>query len=291
MRAIPLACGDHSFPLLEHEQALALVAMLGVEGFDLALMGNRSHVRPEQVRGDLRGWAETLRARIERAGLRLADVFVIPWTDFETLAPNDPDPARRAEARALFADMLELAARLEAPGMTIVPGIDWPGESHADSLARAGEELGWRAEQAAARGLRFSIEPHIGSVCPTPEAVRELLALAPGLELTLDYTHFVAQGISHVRIDPLTRHARHVHARGGRPGRGQCGLRENAIDYRAIVERLLDEGYDGHLALEYVWIDWERMNECDNVSESVMLRDALRAFLAGAPWTYGGSTT
>lgn len=290
MSALPLACGDHTFPLLEHEHAIALVAMLGVEGFDLALMGNRSHVRPEHVRDDLPGWAARLRARVDAAGLRLADVFVIPWTDFETLAPNSPDREARADARALFTDMLELAARMEAPGLTIVPGIDWPGERHEDSLARAAEELAWRAERAAALGLRFSVEPHIGSVCATPEAVLELVGQAPGLELTLDYTHFFAQGVPQERIDPLTAHARHVHARGARPGRGQCGLRENELDYRAIVERLLAEDYDGYVALEYVWIEWERMNECDNVSESIMLRDALRAFAAGEPWTYAGST-
>ncbi len=290
MPRMPLACGDHSFPLLEHEHAIALVAMLGVEGIDLALMGNRSHVRPEHVRGDLRGWARELRSRVDAAGLRLADVFVIPWTDFETLAPNAPDAPARADARALFSDMLELATRMEAPGLTIVPGCEWPGVSHEDSFARAAEELGWRAEQARARGLRFSVEPHIGSICPTPEAVLELVAQAPGLELTLDYTHFVAQGIPQERIDPLTRHARHLHARGARPGRGQCGLRESTVDHRAIVERLAAEGYDGHLALEYVWIEWERMNECDNVSESAMLRDALRAHMDGRAWTYAGST-
>ena len=36
-----LACADFSLPLLEHEQALDLIRMLGVEGFDLAVMDNR----------------------------------------------------------------------------------------------------------------------------------------------------------------------------------------------------------------------------------------------------------
>jgi sugar phosphate isomerase/epimerase len=275
-----LACGDFSFPLLDHEHAIALVAMLGVEGLDLALMGNRSHVRPEHVRDDIAGWAATLRRRIDAAGLRLSDVFVIPWTDFERFAPNHPDAEERRAARDLFEDMLELAARMDAPGMTMVPGLDWPSEPHGDSLARAAEELAWRSERARAEGLRFSVEPHIGSVAPTPEDVLELVAAAPALELTLDYTHFVAQGIPQERVDPLTAHARHVHARGARPGRGQCGMRENVIDYAAIVRRLLDGGYDGYVALEYVWIEWERMNECDNVSESVLMRDALRSYAA-----------
>jgi len=290
-RGLPLACGDHSFPLLEHEHAVALVAMLGFDGFDLALMGNRSHVRPEVVREDVAGWAEVLRGRLAPTGLPVTDVFLIPWTDFETLAPNHPDAGERARARALFDDVADLAARLEAPGVTLVPGVVFAGQSPDEALDRAADELQWRAERAARLGLRCSIEAHIGSVCDTPERVQALLERAPDLELTLDYTHFVAQGIEEERIHPLAARARHVHARGARPGRGQAPLRESTIDFERMIEVLQEADFDGHVAIEYVWIDWEHMNECDNVSETVMLRDRLVACLDGRPWSYAGSTT
>jgi len=288
---VPLACGDHSFPLLEHEHAVQLIAMLGFDGFDLALMGNRSHVRPEVVLADVPRWAAELRRRVEAAGLRFADVFLIPWTDFETLAPNHPDAEERAASRRQFDDVLELAERLGAPGVTCVPGVVFGAEDEDVALERAAEELGDRAAAARARGLRCSIEAHIGSVCATPERVQRLLDLAPDLELTLDYTHFVAQGIAEERIHPLAARARHVHARGARAGRGQAPLRENAIDFERMVAELERSGYDGHVAVEYVWIDWEHMNECDNVSETVLLRDRLRAHFEGRPWRYPGSTT
>jgi sugar phosphate isomerase/epimerase len=277
---LPLACGDHSFPLLEHDQAMQIIAMLGFTGFDLAVMGNRSHVRPEHIHGDVPAQAARLKREIAAKGLRLSDVFVIPWTDFETLAPNHPHADEREKARALFAEVLELAARMEAPGMTMLPGIAWPQESVQDSMARAAEELQWRAERAAGLGLRFSVEPHIGSIISTPEAVGQLLDLAPGVELTLDYTHFVAQGIPEHRVDPLMTRARHFQARGARPGRGQCAIKDSTISYDRIVNELISAGYDGYIAIEYVWIEWERMNECDNLSETVLLRDRLRSYLA-----------
>jgi sugar phosphate isomerase/epimerase len=288
---IRLSCGDHSFPVLPHEQTVELVRMLGFDAFDLAVMGNRSHVRPEGIREDIPGWAGRLEERIRGRGLDIADVFCIPWTDFATMAPNNPDAAERDRGTALFRDMLELTVRLGAPGLTMVPGIDWPHEHHDSSLERAAQELGRRAAECRAAGVRFSIEPHVGSVCGTPEDVDRLVELAPGLELTLDYTHYVSQGFSEDQLEPLVRHARHVHARGGAPGRVQCALKDSTIDYGRLVDALRASGYDGAVALEYVWIDWERCNECDNVSETLLLRDRLRAAIAGEQWSYPISPT
>lgn len=281
-----LACGDHSFPLLDHDLVLDLVAGLGFEGFDLALMGNRSHIRPEEVRHDIVGAATAVAGRVRSRGLELSDLFVIPWTDFAPHAPNNPDAQLRSQSRALFADMLEFAVVAGAPGITMVPGIEFEGVAHADSLALAAEELQWRADRAAAADKTFSVECHIGSVAASPADVLTLLDAAPDLLLTLDYTHFVAQGHLQSEVDALIPRARHVQVRGGRPGRGQCGMRDNTIDYEAVVDRLAEAGYGGFLSVEYVWIEWEHMNECDTLSETIMMRDRLTAKLQGRPWQY-----
>lgn len=281
-----LACADDTFRLFEHEHILALIQMLGLDGVDLCLMEGRSAVRPGDVRADVPTWAGRLEERIRGHGLELADVFVIPWTDFRRLAPNHPDPVERDESRVLFHDMLELAARLRSPGMTILPGIDWEGESHKASLERAADELGRRVAEARDRGVRLSIEPHLGSVAATPERARDLLERTPGLELTLDYSHFVYQDIPQSEIDPLVPHARHFHARGARPGRMQAPLKESVVDFERMVDLADRAGYEGYVGLEYVWLDWEHCNECDNLAETILLRDRLRAKLAGRPWRY-----
>ena len=68
-------------------------------------------------------------------------------------------------------------------------------------------------------------------------------------------------------------------------------MKENTIDYESVVSVLDQSGYDGYLAVEYVWIDWENMNRCDVVSESVLMRDRLKAALAGEKWIYPESST
>jgi sugar phosphate isomerase/epimerase len=282
---VKLACADDTFRLLRpHRAVLDLIAALGVEGVDLFLAGNRSIIRPEDVRDDLAGAAGAIRADVAGAGLAVSDVFVIPWTDLETMAPNHHDAAERDRSRELFRDMLELAVRLEAPGLTILPGIEWPGDS--GSFDRAVDELGWRAEEARRRGLRFSVEPHVGSVVATPALAARLAEAAPGVEMTLDYSHFVRQGMPEEDADVLIPFTRHVHVRGASLHRVQESILENTLDFERIVGALDAGGYEGYLTLEYVWLQWEHCHECDNLAESILLRDRLRAALAGEPWTY-----
>jgi sugar phosphate isomerase/epimerase len=284
---VRLACADDTFRLLRpHRAVLQLIAALGVEGVDLFLAGNRSIVRPEDVRGDVAGAADRIAADLRDTGLVPSDVFVIPWSDLETMAPNHPDPAERARSRALFRDMLELAARLGAPGLTILPGIHWPAESHEDSLGRAAEELGWRVELAHGEGLRFSVEPHVGSIAETPELAVRLVEAAPGLEVTLDYSHFVRQGLPEEEGDVLAPRTRHVHVRGATRQRIQAPIRASSIDFERMIGVLEAADYDGYLTLEYVWLQWEGCDECDNLSETILLRDRLRAALAGQAWEY-----
>jgi sugar phosphate isomerase/epimerase len=282
---VKLACADDTFRLLRpHRAVLDLVAALGVEAVDVFLAGNRSIVRPENVRDDIAGASARIAADVAAVGLKVSDLFVLPWTDLETMAPNHPDADERGRSRALFRDMLELAARLEAPGLTILPGIDWPDDPA--SLDRAVEELAWRAAQARREGLRFSVEPHVGSVVATPALARNLAEAAPGVEMTLDYSHFVRQGLPEEEADVLIPHTRHVHVRGASPRRVQESIRENTLDFERIVGALGAGGYDGYLTLEYVWLQWEHCHECDNLAESILLRDRLRAALAGERWTY-----
>ena len=275
-----LACADFTWPLLAHERVLALIRLLDIEGLDLGLFGGRSHIRPEVVRQDIPMWGGILGERIARAGLELADVFFQQDPDFAAYAVNQPDPARRAAADAAFRDMLELARRLGAPGMTILPGVRYGDEPWEASIRRSAEALAWRVEAAARHGIALSVEGHVGSNVDTPAKLARLLELTPGLTLTLDYTHFTAAGIADAAVEPLLAHARHFHCRGAAPGRLQTPFAENTIDYRRVLRRLREVGYRGYFAIEYVWIDWQGCNRTENVCETILFRDFVRAALA-----------
>lgn len=275
-----LACADFTWPLLPHDRVLTLIRLLDIEGVDLALFGNRSHVRPEVVRSDIPMWSGILKERIERSGLELADFFWQPWTDFETMAPNHPDPKQREDAAALFSDMLEMARRLGAKGMTMLPGIRFGDKSWEESIQRSAEALKWRVDAAAKIGIALSVEGHLGSNVDTPEKLAHLVELTPGLKLTLDYTHFTSVGIPDAEIEPLLAYARHFHCRGAARGKLQTIFQENTIDYRRVITRMQEIGYNGYFAIEYVWQDWQDCNRTENTCETIQFRDMARAVMA-----------
>ena len=284
-----LACGDNAFPLLPLDVAIGLIAQMGFEGFDVTLASNSTHLQPDAVLADMPRWAGWLIEHVGSHGLRFADVMCLPAVEFKVMAVNSPNPDERERGKAYFRGMLELASRLGAPGVTMLPGVAWPEEDHAVSLRRAGAELERRAVEARQRGLRFSIEPHVGSVCQTPRDVANLCEMAPDLELTLDYSHFIVQGFEPVEVEPLLTRARHVHMRGANRDRLQASFRRSTIDHDRLVDALRAAKYDGFLAIEYLWIEWAHLNEVDVVSETVLLRDCLLAKLSGKPWHYPDS--
>lgn len=279
-----LSCSDYTWPLLPHASALDLIRALGCNGVDIGFMGQRSHVRPEQAHGAVAQTAGAVRERTESRGLAVADVFAIPFTDFETMSANNPDPAEQERSLEFFADAVQFAALVGAPGLTTLPGVLFAGDTFDDALRRSAEGLRRRVDLAAERGLATSVEPHTGSLIDTPEKTLELLDRTPGLQITLDYAHYVYGGAKQADIDPVLPHARHLQCRPGRPGVLQARVSEDAIDWGLIVAQLNENGYRGWLALEYTWQEWLDCNRVDTVAESALLRDVLiRADQASRP--------
>ena len=273
---LKLACADFTFPLLSHDQALDLIAMLGFDGVDIGLFEERGHLWPSREFKNVGKTARALKRKLDDRGLKLADMFLQGATDFEALAPNHPDARVRRKSRAQFEQAVEYTARIGGKHISALPGIHWKGESRETSVARCADELAWRVALAKAAGITFSVECHLGSFAEKPAQAQELVEQTQGLTLTLDYGHFTYQGIPDKRIEPLVPYASHFHARCGRKGRLQSKIQDNTIDYARVLRALKRSGYKGFVGVEYVWIDWNHCNEVDNLSETILLRDQLR---------------
>jgi len=275
--AVKLSCADSTFPRLSHEAALAVIRDLGFTAVDVCSFTGYRHTPPEAVLADPKETARTVRARLERFELEVADMFMIIGSSFDEVALNHADAAVRERAWEAFERFVEFSVGIGAPGITVLPGVVFEGEDEEACRERAAAELSRRAARAAEAGLRLSFEPHYGSIANTPERTLELLDRAPGVHLALDHSHFVYQGIAQEDVDVLMPHARHVHLRQAAPGSMQLPVRAGVIDFPLLVERLHAIGYEGYLCLEYQWEEWLDCNRVDCISETAELRGVLLA--------------
>ncbi len=273
------ACADFTFPLLTHDQALTLISMLGFEGVDIGLFEERSHLWPSREFKDVGASARQLKEKLDKQGLQAADIFLQMDSEFGPYAVNHPEAARRQKARDWFLKTLEYAAGCDCRHVTTLPGVHFEEEPYDVSFARAVNELQWRADQARTYDIVFGVEAHVGSLVPDPASAERLVQHVAGLTLTLDYTHFTRLGMPDASVEPLVNYASHFHVRGARQGRLQASFAQNAIDYERVYHAMRAAGYAGWIGIEYVWIDWEHCNECDNLSETIQFRDFLRSLI------------
>ena len=274
-----LACADFTFPLLTHDQSLKLISLLGFEGVDIGLFDERSHLWPSREFVNVEKSAQALKRKLDDLGLRAADVFLQTAPDFRPIAINHPDAAPRAQARDWFLKTLDYAVGCGSGHVTILPGVHFDSEPYEAAFERSVSELTWRVEQSRQRGIVFSVEAHVGSLVPDPKSAARLVEHVPGLTLTLDYTHFARSGLPDAEVEPLMKHASHFHVRGARTGRLQAPFKDSTIDYRRVFELMRESNYPGWIGIEYVWMDWEHCNECDNISETILYRDFFRSLM------------
>ncbi len=274
---LKLACADFTFPLLPHNCVLDLISMLEFDGVDIGLFEGRSHLWPSREFKSLTKSGKALGRKLADRGLRCADIFLQMDPNFTSYAINHPEAKRRGHARDWFLKTLDYANACGARHVTTLPGVYFENEKPADSWQRTCVELAWRVEQSKKNKIIFGVEAHVGSIAPNPKAAWQLVRDVPGLTLTLDYTHFTRDGLPDSAVEPLIAHASHFHARCARQSRLQTSFKENKIDYACVLRAMKKVGYSGYVGVEYVWIDWEHCNEVDNLSETIQLRDFLRA--------------
>ena len=162
----------------------------------------------------------------------------------------------------------------------MLPGVVNPGQGRQEALAQSAESLNRLVAVAADAGVTLTIEPHVHSYLETPALVLELLAKVPGLKLTLDYGHFVCLGYRQEEIDVLAPHAAHVHLRQAKMGALQTKLAKGTINIPAELATLKAAGFNGRIALEYTHQDYMDSLYDDVLTETILLRDVVRAWEA-----------
>lgn len=277
-----MSCADFTFPVPDRRTALQLIRALGFDFVDLGLFARSSHFSPGELSLAPAAYTRQVLDDLKAADLAVSDVFLQIGVDPPERAVNDPSPAVRAENRQVFRQALEFCSALGCGHMTGLPGTFHEGCSKEQDLDLAAEETRWRLDECRKAGVLYSVEPHVGSISADVAAARDFTAAVPGLTLTLDYGHFIMAGEDSEAVHALVPLASHLHLRGGAPGRLQTPVAENTIDFASMLRKLGEVAYDGFLAMEYVWIDWNGCNRTDNISETILMRRAVEEMAGGA---------
>ena len=264
---MPIACHAWAYNNLTLEEAAGTIARLGFRHIDL---GSGPHLDVNRAAAYPQAEAARITEQLEKFDLTLTDLYLLlPFT-------NAIDPARREAHLTLFERLVPFAVALGSPGITVTPGLRHKdGQDH--SLARAVPALLRMLQAAEDTDLRISFEPHLDSVAARPEQALLLLDAVPGLSVTLDYAHFVCQGVVRREVAPLIEHIAHVQVRQARRGNLQTAHDDGTINLPDLLQDLYDNGYRGALTVEYMTtFGWHGMKEIGISRETVRTRDALR---------------
>lgn len=276
MNPFKLSCADFTFPLLSLDKALKLIALLEFDGVDVGIFNPRGHVQPADVLEDPAFAGQRLRTRVEDVGLVISDVFLQGGAGHGTREINHPLAAVRAAARENFKHAVEFAVSCNVHHLTGLPGVSFMIDDPRACWQRAVEEASWRAVEARKAGLTYAVEPHVGSICGSTELALRFVEDGEGLSLTLDYGHFVSTGESVTSVHRLIPYASHLHARGAARGHLQTRVATSDIDFGVLPNELKRRGYRGWVCIEYIWTEWEKCNQTDNVSETITLRNKFQ---------------
>ncbi len=270
-----------TWPLLPMDGAAAILSLLGFEYVDISGYTDAPFetITPWQISDDPDGAKAKVNAMQMEHGLQPADYFFSFGEGFRGSPVNHPDPHVRKRNRETFENVVSFCKDLGFSHITLLPGAIWNDLGPERSLELSAEGLSEIVAIGGEAGIPVGIEPHWESVVETIERTQRLLQMVNGLTLTLDYTHFIAQGVEQSEVDVLAPHASHFHARQGAPGHVQMGMDDGTLDYEQIMQVLKGAGYDGFLTLEHTYQEWKSCYKTENISETMRLADQLRELI------------
>lgn len=275
MKKINLAGAAWSWVGATLAESAAIYRALGINALDLiAIPGTR--LDTHQIAADPLGHA---RQALE-LGATLSNLLMFFGTSFCDRPVNSPDRTVRDKNLDTFQRVIEYCAAAKVYSVTVLPGVQSQGQSRADALQCAATELNRLTEVAKAAGVMLVYEPHVESILENPSDVVVFSRENTELRLVLDYSHGISAGYSIADLEPLIPYAGHVHLRQAAPGKIQARWEEGAIDFPGLMSQLVQSKYQGFATLEYEHDKFWNMDQCDVMTETIKMRNAVLPYLA-----------
>jgi sugar phosphate isomerase/epimerase len=263
-----------SFPKCTLEEAAGIARALSFEAMDIGAYPGGHLDREAMLKSE-----PSEIDHVKALGLAVSNIYFTFGAGFTERALNTPDKKIRRKNRDDFKHVVEFCAAVGCPSIMLLPGILHAGQTKQDALQTCVEACQELRAISYPAGIDIALEPHVMGLLETPEDTLHVLHFVPEVRLALDYSHFVTLGYTQSQIDPLCAFAAHVHLRQSKPGFLQTRLEYGTLNFPVMLDTLRREGYDGYLAVEYVHQDYLQTDNVDVMSETIKMRDHIRAHL------------
>lgn len=257
-----------SFPACTLDECAAISAALGIGALDIGL-----HYRSALDLAELLADPLAVAQRVSSLGVIVPNYY---HQFGEGIAGRNLSLPGTIEQNARDLDrVLTFADAAAISTVFLLPGIVNPHQSREDAARVSAESVRELLLVAGHHHARICVEPHVQSWAESPALVQRLVD-DTGIGLALDYSHFTCLGYRQEEVDPLARHAIHVHLRQARMGVLQSKFAQGTLNFPAMFATLRDAGYEGWLAIENVHQDYMNTLTEDVLTETVTMRDTYR---------------
>ena len=251
-------------------ESAAIYRALGVGALDLIAIPGKP-LDTYQIVNDPQEQAR----RVKNLGVKLSNLLMFFGNDFHDRALNSPDPGVRQQNVETFKRVLEFCAAAGIYSVAVLPGVPQQGYSRDVALEWTSIELNRLNVLAKQAGIVLTYEPHVESILETPQDTFQFAQANSEVKLVIDYSHAVSLGFAATELEPLAPYAGHVHLRQATKGKIQARWEEGVIDFAALIRLLRQTGYQGYLTLEYEHDPFWGMDQCDVMTETIKMRDAV----------------
>lgn len=264
-----------SLPECTLEEAASISKALGINALDVGLF-YRSALDKSRILND----PDAAAAQLLDLGIDIPNYYHLFG---EGLAGQNLSlPGTLAQNQRDLTQVLRFADAAHIPTVFILPGVINSGQSRQDAMRVSAESLKVLLDLATDFRAEICIEPHVHSWAESPDLVLGLIE-ETGIKLALDYSHFTCLGYRQDEIDPLAKHALHVHLRQARMGVLQAKMAEGTLNFAAMFATLESAGYTGALAIENVHQNYMNTLFDDVLTETILMRDCYMAWKKGVP--------
>lgn len=248
-----VAATTQCFPHFSLEDAIEKLADLEFSHIEIGIHESSNHLKPSQVREDLRAAHKICNAtrRLTVVGLSL-EIEEEGEAYYET-----------------FTACCELAKQSKIVTLTV------PSGEHGTPFNEEVERYKRLVEIAEQHGVRVAMRTKVGHLSADPDTVSVICGHVKGLGLSLDPSHYLFGNPNNSNYDKLIEYVHNVYLRDSTSEKLQVRVGQGVIDYGKLINQLRKVNYQRALCVDIQPVDDPEIDHDGELRKLRLLLESL----------------